>query len=473
MGNEKLVSFEGVLRLLQEKNEWQQKVEVKLLNSKINRNNWQYLNLEKHRKLFAETPILVAYKGKQIGDGHNYDEVYAEDGSVYASFMSATSERIVGWFKSEEDIRLETIDDTEWVIGTGYIWTWYAQELVAKLNGQGVGDSEMSVSIETLIDEMHMDGDTEVFTKYKILGTTILGDAVAPAVADASIRVLSAIGTDKIHDMTLRVASLNEEGVRVGEANPQSDEDGADPNVPNGIRENETATAKANLKKGKRPMRITSDIRAKFSDFSVLAMNGEQVVLGNAENEVLVAGYKRDNGEVIADEPKLANASVVVGEGDEAVDFALAEIRANDAEVIADLTAKLASAEAARDEAKASLADMERREHQRRVEAVKNAISKRFEEIRNDADIAIDEAECEKLLADDKVECYAKMEDEEGEFCGDVKACADVDSICMKAYLEAKKVQRANSAHKFVFEVGQKEPVHSDVLDGAIERISK
>ena len=73
--------------------------------------------------------------------------------------MSATAERIVGWFRDESDIRLETIDNKVWIVGTGYIWKWYAQELVAKLRGQGRGKSEMSVSIETLIDEMHMDGD--------------------------------------------------------------------------------------------------------------------------------------------------------------------------------------------------------------------------------------------------------------------------------------------------------------------------
>lgn len=460
----KLVSFEGKLKLLSEvKNGWLQRVEVRLLNSLVNRNNWQYLNLKEHKDLFAQTPILVAYKGGQVGDGHNYDEVYDEDGNVYASFMSATSERIVGWFQSPDDIRLETIDDTEWIVGTGYISKWYAPELVAKLNGQGVGDSEMSVSIETLIDEMHMDGDTEVFTKYQILGTTILGDTVAPAVADASIRVLSALGIDKIHEMTLRVASANVEQNNGDDGHPQPEGDGTATN----------ATAKANFKKGNHLMRITSDVKAKFSDFSVLAMNAEQVVLEDSEKNVLVAGYKRDNGEIIADEPKMANASVAVGEGDEAIEIALSEIRQNDADEIADLKERLASAESDRDAALKNLGDMQKREHERRIAAVKSAITKRFDEIKAEAEVEIDEAECEALLADDKVECYANMEDDKGEFCGDAKACADVDSICMNALLKARKVQRENSAHRFAFDIGQKESARSDVLDGAIARISK
>ena len=64
----KLVSFEGTLRLLGTADGMLQKVEVLLLNSDVNRNNWKYLNLEEHRKLFANTPILVAYNGRQVGD---------------------------------------------------------------------------------------------------------------------------------------------------------------------------------------------------------------------------------------------------------------------------------------------------------------------------------------------------------------------------------------------------------------------
>ena len=205
----KLVSFTGSLRELAEGEGLLQKVEVMLLNDEINRNNWRYLNLEEHRKLFADTPLLVAYKGKKVGDGHNFDEVRNPDGTVTASFMSATAERIVGWFKSESDIRMETIGNKTWIVGIGYIWKWYAQELVAKLRGQGRANDGMAVSIETLIDEMHIDGKTEVYTKYQVLGTTILGDDVAPAVKDAAIRALSAIGTTGIRELTLRVAAAN------------------------------------------------------------------------------------------------------------------------------------------------------------------------------------------------------------------------------------------------------------------------
>ena len=126
-----------------------------------------------------------------------------------ASFMASTAERIVGKCRVEDDVRSEIIDGTEWIVGTGYLWKWYAQELVKKLRKQG--SEGMSVSIETLVDEMHMDGNIEVFTKYRILGTTILGDDIAPAVASANIRALAAMGADEVKKITLRVASLNAE----------------------------------------------------------------------------------------------------------------------------------------------------------------------------------------------------------------------------------------------------------------------
>ena len=454
MDDKKLVSFEGVLRLLEEKKGWRQKVEVKLLNSKVNRNNWQYLNLEQHKHLFAETPLLVAYKGKQIGDGHNYDEVYAPDGTVYASFMSATSERIVGWFKADSDIRIETIDDTEWVIGIGYIWTWYAQELVAKLNGQGGGLSEMPVSIETLIDEMHMDGDTEVFTKYQILGTTILGDSVAPAVADASIRVLAAIGAEGIHDMTLRVAS----------ANPQTenDENGDDPsNTPVGSASANPVTNTQVKAKGQKPyymkgkigMNRIKELSAKFEGLSVLACNADMALLAD-ENGTYTSAYKVNDGEITVDEKVAVDASVSVGDGDDAVVFALSEIRANDVAKIADLEAKVSALEEEKKVALENLATMKTKEHERRINAVKAVIVARINELK-EAGINADEAECQKLLEDASLEKFAEME-EEGEFCGEEKACSAVDAIGAKAVLAQRKAEKAARANRYAWDIGAK-----------------
>ena len=440
----KLVSFEGTLRLLGTADGMLQKVEVLLLNSDVNRNNWKYLNLEEHRKLFANTPILVAYKGRQVGDGHNFDEVHNPDGTVTASFMSATAERIVGWFQSESDIRLETIDNKQWIVGTGYIWKWYAQELVAKLNGQGRGKGEMSVSIETLIDEMHMDGSTEVYTKYQILGTTILGDDVDPAVAGASIRALSAIGSAGIRDLTLRVAS----------ANPQAEE------------------GKKNKDRKENPImneKKLKEIEAKFPGYRVLAANGSNIALLSADGYFAFASYKEENGEILPGAKTDVEAVVMVGEGDGAVRVNYAELRAEDAAKIADLTAKLNEAETGRDTALKTLETMQTRETERRKEACKNAIQNCYNEFKEACDAAaFDEKFCEEFVTDEKLCEYAKMEDKDGKFCGDAAAVRDVSAKCAKVMKDAAKAKKARENAKKTYAWESDDNAPADGIDAMI-----
>ena len=430
----KVQSFIGSIRVLSETEGLLQKVEVMLLNSEVNRNGWKYLNLDKHRKLFANTPLLVAYKGNKVGDGHNFDEVRNPDGTVTASFMSATAERIVGWFRDESDIRLETIDNKVWIVGTGYIWKWYAQELVAKLRGQGRGKSEMSVSIETLIDEMHMDGDVEVYTAYQILGTTILGDDVAPAVKDASIRALSAIGTAGIREMTLRVAS----------ANPQP-KDGK-----------QTNADKPQDKKGYNLMnsRKIKELEPLFPGYRILAAIDGYVALCSEEGDFFHASYKEENGETLPGAKVAMDAVCSLGEGDATIPLNLNELRAADREKIADLTEKLNAAELSAKNANETLDAMKKRENARREKAVREAIKARFEKIRSNTDAALDEEVCADLTKDEKIAEYAAMENAEGEFCGEEAACRDVDALCMDKVIEANEKRRANESHRYAFDVG-------------------
>lgn len=453
----KLVSAVGSLRILTEEEGLLQKVEVSLLNGEVNRNNWRYENLDEHRKLFAETPLLVAYKGNQIGDGHNFDEVRNPDGTVTASFMSATAERIVGWFKQDNDIRLETIDNKTWIVGTGYIWKWYAQELVAKLRGQGRGRSEMSVSIETLIDEMHMDGDTEVYTKYQILGTTILGDDVAPAVKDASIRALSAIGMTGIRELTLRVAS----------ANPQ----------PKPECENEKGEDEKSVSVNKKGHISMNAVRIKeltplFPGFRLVTATENSVVLCSEDGDIYRAPYSVENGEIIPGAKVAVNAVVTVGEGEDAVSVSLDDIRSNDAQRISDLTEKLNAAELSAKNANETLDAMKKRENERRIEAVKGAIKARFDEVRENAECELADDACSSLVTDEKIAYYASLEDKDGKFCGDITACRDVDALCMDAILASGKKRRENAEHRFAFDI-KPEQNEKDGLDQIISNMLK
>jgi len=453
----KLVSFTGSLRVLSEGEGLLQKVEVMLLNDEINRNNWQYLNLEEHKKLFADTPLLVAYKGKKVGDGHNFDEVRNPDGTVTASFMSATAERIVGWFKSESDIRMETIGNKTWIVGIGYIWKWYAQELVAKLRGQGRANDGMAVSIETLIDEMHMDGDTEVYTKYQVLGTTILGDDVAPAVKDAAIRALSAIGTTGIRELTLRVASANPQPTN------ESENDNGSEGKPGPVKNKEKALMNSKLNK---------ELAALFPDFRFISATENSVALCSADGDFYRVPYSVENGQIIPGAKTVVNAVVVLGEGDEAISLPLDDLRNEDKVKIESLTAKLNDAEKKAADAEEKNKTLEARETARRLKSVKEAINAEFAEICENTEGAdVCKASVEALLADDKLAAYAAKE-ENGEFCGDECARRDVDAICMKAVVSAGKTAKENAAHRYAFNFPTESGETGDSIDALIGRMS-
>ena len=195
--------YKGQLRVLSQENEYLYNVELDLLDDTTTANGWRYENLEMHRALFAGKPILIAYTrgGKKIGDGHNMRLVRDANGEEYATFTDAESERIIGSLSdNEQDIRLEVRDGHTWIVGKGTIWTWYAREAVEKIASQG----RMDISIETLVTKNRMNAEEEVEEEYIILGATILGDDVTPAVKGANIRPLSEI---KFSDLKLRAAS--------------------------------------------------------------------------------------------------------------------------------------------------------------------------------------------------------------------------------------------------------------------------
>ena len=454
----KLVSFTGSLRVLSEGEGLLQKVEVMLLNDEVNRNNWRYLNLEEHRKLFADTPLLVAYKGKKVGDGHNFDEVRNPDGTVTASFMSATAERLVGWFKSESDIRMETIGNKTWIVGIGYIWKWYAQELVAKLRGQGRANDGMAVSIETLIDEMHMDGKTEVYTKYQVLGTTILGDDVAPAVKDAAIRALSAIGTTGIRELTLRVAAANPQPTE------ESETDNGSEGKPGPVKNKEKTFMNSKLNK---------ELAALFPDFRFISATENSVALCSAEGDFYRVPYSVENGQIIPGAKTVVNAVVVLGEGDEAISLPLDDLRNEDKAKIESLTAKLNEAEKKAADAEEKNKTLETRETARRLKSVKDAINARYAEICESTDGAeVCKESVDALLTEGKLASYAAKEDENGEFCGDEIARRDVDAICMEAVISAGKKAKENAAHRYAFDFPANSGENGDSIDALIDRMS-
>lgn len=441
----KMVSATGTLRILSEVVGWKQKVELWLLNSKVNRNNWKYINLEQHKDLFAETPILVAYVGDKIGDGHNFEEVKNADGSVTASFMDSTAERIVGYFKSASDIRIEEKDGQKWIVGVGYIWKWYAQELVKKLKRQGL--EGMSVSIETLIDEMYTEGTTEVFTKYQVLGTTVLGDDVSPAVESANIRALSAIGRKEVREMTLRVASENE---RSPKNNPQT-----------------------KTRKGENKTMKLKELQPKFNGFTVVAVDGERVALLSDKGVPHLSTAKKDGDDYIIGTKDEVKANATFQDGENGIVIPVEAITEAYIARCSELEAKLAKATAANSAKDEIITKMQNTEKARRKNAVKEAIKNRLNQINANSEDEIEEDACNTLLTDEKVEEYSCMEDKDGNFCGDVAACKDVDSICMNRRIEKNKIKANASKSKFAWEAdGAGASNKDDGIEATVSRLN-
>ena len=166
-------TFAGEIRTLAKKNEFLYDVEIWLLNDKVNRNGWKYINIEANKAQFAGTPILVAYlgNGAVIGDGHNYKMVPdAKTKTIRPSFTEPDAERIVGSLSDRpEDIRMEERDGNKWVVGRGSLWRFYAPELVDKIENDAMQGHTMSISIETLVTKSHMEEDVEIEEEYQII----------------------------------------------------------------------------------------------------------------------------------------------------------------------------------------------------------------------------------------------------------------------------------------------------------------
>ena len=435
-------SFTGKLKVLSKEDEFLYKVEVWLLNSEVNRNNWQYLNLDEHKHLFADTPILVAYTGDKVGDGHNFRMKRDGNGEAYASFTDANAERIVGWFKNEDDIRIEEKDGVRWIVGDGTIWSYYAKELADLLTEQGA--EGMDVSIETLVENIKVEDGVEVFENYQILGTTILGRGVSPAVAGAHIRALSL--EDDLKNFKLRVASYME-------------------------------TAKETVKKGKKPMAFNKvqleELGKKFNGFKVVGASedGKHIALmSDADN--CFYGYVFDNEEEVVAEnikPLSLNAEADFGE-EEKVSIDVISLYVDE---IKNLSSRVADAETRANEAEAEVKELKEKETKRRNKAVVAAIKSLLAAYNAEAEEAMDEKECADIVADAENGEFSDCNNADGEFAGDAKACALVKARIFdhEQAIRDKKNAENRTIHSWLDGLRKNTKEDSDSIEGLLSRI--
>ena len=446
-------SFEGEIRNLTKQNEFIYEVELWLLNDIRNRNNWQYTDMEGNKDQFAGTPILIAYvnNGNTIGAGHEFRMEYDEDGNEAPSFVGAGHERIIGMIsENTADIRIETMEDgTKWVVAKGQIWKWYAKEAVEKIERDTEAGTPMSLSIETLVYESHMNGDVEMEDKYTVLGTTLLGDGVLPAVADAHIKALQEIESE-FEALKLRAASY------IGNDNEKEDEENLVVN-----EETINEPQKSNERNEKTFMNILSkkqlaELAPKFEGYSVLSAGqdetGIHICLMNATGDTAV--YTMDSFEDLVDPKKIArvNAKASFAMDEWSLDVEVESITDDLSAKLATRNSELETAQNELQTAKDTIATMTEKELKRRVSAAKAKAQSTLDAFNANREEKVDAKILEHIN-----ECidngdFSECENADGEWCGDEVVMNQVLAACAREVMELDKKATLAKNSQFVWD---------------------
>lgn len=440
----------GTLRVLQRLNEYEFGVELWVMREGVNRNRWDYRNLRQHYLSFLGQPILVAYIGNQVGDGHNMAKRWdPETGKEYYSFTDATAERIVGTLSEDEkDFTLVERDGHTWLRAKGRLFAFYAPELVAKIVEQGT----MDVSAETEVTESHEEGDVDVFTKWSGLGVTILGDRVNPAIPGADIARLAAM-QEEFKSLKLRAAALHTAAEK-GSATPKK----------KGLRRTMNK-------------QMMEQMQARFPHHKVLSMSedGLNVALLDASGNLF--GYTfnaEDNGEVTERRiAPLAAAHIVMSVGGvelnadvaDVVDYTVDAARTTDGDV-KKLTEDL---NAAREQIKA----MQEAEGVRRVDACKATAKATLERFNaNRADKVAEEA-IKAIETDIEGGVYTNCCDKDGKWTGEEQVRRAVLAVCGEAVMESERKQAENHQSAFAWNNAKNKVGAESGIAGMLGRIGK
>ena len=494
--------IDGKLRLLERQTEFLYPIEIWLVNDQVNRNKWQYPSVVQKKDLFAGTPILVAYIGNRVGDGHNFQTRRDENGEEYASFVSADSERIVGALSEKpDDIRVEEVNGVKWLVAKGFLWKWYAAELVSKIETDSLRGREMSVSIETLVSKSHMDGDVEVMDEFLVLGTTILGDGVAPAVENARIIALQEIESEfKI--LKVRAASYQ------CDDDSHQCEDADDGNEPD-EEEQEEPEEETEEPESEEPEDGDEDAEepVEFSEescgSSVITTNKETRGMAYkkrdlAELQKLFTGYKVIAAEMVNDtvhvclmssedggiykyampssertivperiERVAVNASMPIDD-EHSVDIDVYSVTESYAEMVDSLSALVTSTQKELEDAKNTVTAMRNAEDARRLSAAKSVAESALKSFNANREGKVEHSAIDAILADIDANKYTERVNEENVWIGDKEVEDAVLAVCAKAVMQmdakaAQDKRKVSGWNAFT--------MHSNHDDGSVDSL--
>lgn len=462
---------QGQLKILESKsNKKLYRVEIMALNSEVNRNHWKYINLEKHLDEFKNIPLLTAYlpNGK-VGDGHNFDvAVNPLTGEEYCDYTAPDAERIVGWVDENDSIRIENIDGIDWIVVTASLWSWYNQPLVEKIARQGC----MSVSIETLVTKEHREEDYDVEEEYIVLGITILGDGVAPAVSGANIRNLAALSElrEAMRNDVLKAASFN------GNEEKEEDEPEAKPDDEDMESNKEPKKSQTGVNKQMEfSKKQLEELTPLFGTNKVLGAlkddNGIHVALLTAEGACATYTMGSLAEAIVPERIEKVNAKATFEFSEDCILAVDASEFAVETSVKKDLEAQLETAKADLAKANATIEAMQTAENKRRVQACKDIAVSALNSFNADSEIKVDEKVLEAINSDIEGGVFTNSVNANGEWDGDAKVRDKVMAECGKAIMEANKANNARKANTMIWDKFSNKSTEDDGLAGLLHRM--
>lgn len=444
----KKVCASGTLKVMQRLNEYEFGVELWVMREGENRNKWSYQNLAEYYKTFVGQPILVAYVGQVVGDGHNMAKHRdPETGEEYYSFMDGTAERIVGTLSEDErDFTLVERDGHTWLKAKGRLFEFYAPELVQKIRRQGT----MEVSAETNVTESHKEGDVDVFTKWTGLGVTILGDRVSPAIPGASIAKLAAM-QEEFKSLKLRAASLHTAAEGSGKIN------------------------KKGLKRSMNKQMMES-VQTKFPNHKLIALSEDGMIVGLLDASGNLFSYTfnaEDNGEVMESRIAPCAAHIVLSAGEVELNADVADVVAYTVSAAKTENGEIKQLSEELNAAKEQIRAMQEAESKRRLSVCKATAKATLEAFNANRKEKLSEDALKDINENIESGVYANSCDKDGAWLGEKMVRSAVLAVCGEAVMEADRKAAESRKSAFAWNNAKGDGAGDSGIEGMLSRIGK
>ena len=444
----KKVCASGTLKVMQRLNEYEFGVELWVMREDENRNKWSYQNLAEYYKTFVGQPILVAYVGQVVGDGHNMAKRRdPETGEEYYSFMDGTAERIVGTLSEDErDFTLVERDGHTWLKAKGRLFEFYAPELVQKIRRQGT----MEVSAETNVTESHKEGDVDVFTKWTGLGVTILGDRVNPAIPGASIAKLAAM-QEEFKSLKLKAASLHTAAEGSGKIN------------------------KKGLKRSMNKQMMES-VQTKFPNHKLIALSEDGMSVGLLDASGNLFSYTfnaEDNGEVMESRIAPCAAHIVLSAGEVELNADVADVVAYTVSAAKTENGEIKQLSEELNAAKEQIRAMQEAESKRRLSVCKATAKATLEAFNANRKEKLSEDALKDINENIESGVYANSCDKDGAWLGEKMVRSAVLAVCGEAVMEADRKAAESRKSAFAWNNAKGDGSGDSGIEGMLSRIGK